>query len=131
MTVLFRMAKSDEFIRYKYALAFFKLLMENKKKGEENKQKGKEDLLLAETIGDISSSSELRKATISYILSGLSNPKATTVDALLDALRKSYLDFANYIDNFSDTEVWEYKKMKEKERAERNRKRFKKKTRKT
>lgn len=130
MNVLFRMAKSEELVRYKYALAFYKLLLENKKKGEENKEKGKEDLLLAETIGDISSSSELRKATISYILSGLSNPKATTIEALLDALGKSYLEFANYIDNFSDSEILEYKKMKEKEKAERARKKLKKKTKK-
>jgi transcriptional regulator with XRE-family HTH domain len=131
MGVLFRMAKSEELIRYKYALAFYKLLLENKKKGIEIRERGKEDLLLAETIGDISNSSELRKATISDILSGLSNPKATTIEALLEALGKTYLEFAKHIDNFSDSEISEYKKLKERERAERMKKNQKRKQKKS
>lgn len=117
--------KEQEFVQYKIALAFYHLLIENKSKAVANKEKGKEELLLAETIGDLSSSSGLRKATISYILSGLSDVKATTVDALLDALGKNYSDLARYIDSFSNSEVTDYKKKKEKERAERAKKRSK------
>jgi len=119
------MAKSEDFIRYKYALAFYNLLLENKRKGMDNKNKGKEDLLLAESIGDLSSSSELRKATISFILSGLSNPKATTIDSLLEALGKRYLDLANQIDSLSEQDVLMYKKIKEKERSDRAKKKQK------
>jgi len=124
MLVLFRMQKTKEqvLIQYKYALAFYKLLTENKAKASENKEKGIDNLLLAESIGDLSSSSGLRKATISYVLSGLSDVKATTIDKLLEALGKSYAEFAFYIDNFSDSEVLDYKKSKEKERANRAKK---------
>jgi hypothetical protein len=111
--------EEQEFIQYKYALAFYKLLIENKTKASENKEKGINNLLLTESIGDLSSLSGLRKATISYVLSGLSDVKATTIDKLLEALGKSYADFALYIDSFSEFEVLEYKKSKEKERADR------------
>lgn len=118
------MAKSreQEFIQFKYALALYRLLLDNKAKAIEIKKKGKEDVQLADSIGSLSSTTGLRKATISYILSGLSDIKGSTLDLLLDGLGKSYSQFAKYIDSFSEADVLEYKKIKEKERATRRKK---------
>lgn len=113
------MAKSEEqeLINYRYALAFHKLITSNKKKAKANKKKGLNDFPLDDSYGKLSSSTGLRPATISNIISGLSDLKASTIYLLLSALNKTYKQFGTVMDTLSDEEVNQYKRVKEKERS--------------
>lgn len=113
------MAKSNErqLINYRYALAFFKLISSNKKKAELNKRKNILDLGLDDSYGKLSSSTGLRSATISAIVGGQSDPKASTLHLLLNALGKSYTQFGRIMDSLTDEEVNEYKRIKENQRT--------------
>lgn len=115
------MAKTKEqvYLKYKYALAFKRLLDKNKKQKKANEKKGIEDISLDYSYAKISSSTGLRPATISHAISGLSEMKAFTIDLILSSLGVSYTQFGRIIDNLSESEVLEYKSTKEKERAER------------
>ena len=86
----------------RYGLTFKKLLEENELvKTEGNKVKPS----LVTSLGQLSSATGLRKATLSEIFRGNSNPRAATIYTILNALDKSFTDFSKYFDNFKDKEV--------------------------
>src|SRR5207244_3964983 len=93
----------------KYALALNKLLQENKTQKSENKKSGVKDIKLISSFGELSSETGLRKATLSAIFSGTSNPEALTIELILKALRKNYSQFSNYYDHFSDKDLLKFK----------------------
>lgn len=112
------MVKSEEQIlnQYRYALALRMLLELNKKavkKGLRNETN------LDDSYNKISSSTNLRKATISEALSGLSEIKAFTIHQILTSLGKTYTQFGKIIDQLSDSDIMKFKLEKELEREER------------
>lgn len=111
------MIKSEEqiFIQYKYGLALKKLLAANKKEAA----KGVNMEVIDDSYNKISSSTNLRKATISNVLSGLSEVKAYTLHQILSSLGKSYTQFGKIMDQLSDAEVQKYKQEREAERKKR------------
>lgn len=115
------MAKNKEqvYLKYKYALAFKRLLDKNKKQKKKNEKEGIEDISLDYSYAKISSSTGLRSATISHAISGLSEVKAITIDLILNSLGVSYTQFGRIMDHLTEDEVLEYKKTKERERMER------------
>lgn len=119
--------KEQEFLKYKYALALKRLLENNKKQKEFNLKNGIENLNLDYSYGTISSRTGLRPATISNIISGISEMKIYTLDLILGSLGISYSEFGTIIDNVTNEEVLGYKNVKEKERSERVKKHRKKK----
>jgi hypothetical protein len=111
-------ANEKELINYRYALAFKKLIEDNKKKALRQKKKG-EDFQLDDSYGKISSSTGLRPATISNLISGLSDIKASTIALLLESLGRTYSQFGKIMDGLTEHEVMAYKVHKEKERGRR------------
>lgn len=119
--------KEQEFLKYKYALALKRLLENNKKQKEFNLKNGIENLNLDYSYGTISSSTGLRPATISNIISGISEMKIYTLDLILGSLGISYSEFGTILDNVTNEKVLDYKNVKEKERSERVKRHRKKK----
>ena len=121
------MAKNteQEHLRYKYALALKKLLENNKKQKEYNEKKGIENLNLDYSYSTISSTTGLRPATISNIISGISEMKIYTLDLILASLGTSYTQFGKILDKLTTEKILIYKETKEKERADRVKKNIK------
>ncbi|MGN6268187.1 MAG: hypothetical protein ACTHM5_21095 [Ginsengibacter sp.] len=115
------MVKNEEkkFLKFKYALALKSLLENNKKQKEFNLKNGIENLNLDYSYGKISSTTGLRPATISNIISGISEMKIYTLDLILGSLGVSYTEFGKILDKVSQQEILKYKEIKEKERIER------------
>ena len=101
------MAKNEEkeIVLLKFALSFNSLLRENRSKKSENKRSGIKDLKLVSTLGGLSSETGLRKATLTAIFSGTSNPEALTMDLILKALNKSFSQFSDYFDNITPSDL--------------------------
>jgi transcriptional regulator with XRE-family HTH domain len=115
------MAKFEEqvYIKYRYALAIKMLQEKNKKLKKKNDKKGIEDINLDQSYDDISSSTGLRKATISNIITGVSEIKSYTLYLILKSLGFSYSQFGKVFDNLSEQEVCEYIVQIEEERKQR------------
>jgi transcriptional regulator with XRE-family HTH domain len=111
--------KEQEFLKFKYALALKNLLESNKKQKESNLKNGIENLNLDYSYARISSTTGLRPATISNIISGISEMKIYTLDLILGSLGVSYTEFGKILDELSSEEVLKYQETKEKERMER------------
>jgi transcriptional regulator with XRE-family HTH domain len=111
--------KEQEFLKFKYALALKNLLESNKKQKESNLKNGIENLNLDYSYARISSTTGLRPATISNIISGISEMKIYTLDLILGSLGVSYTEFGKILDELSSQEVLKYQETKEKERMER------------
>lgn len=124
--------KEQENLKYKYALALRNLLENNKKQKEFNLKNNIENLNLDYSYATISSSTGLRPATISNIISGLSEMKIFSLDLILCSLGVPYTQFGKILDKLTKEEILKYKETKEKERADRikknnHRRNFKKK----
>jgi transcriptional regulator with XRE-family HTH domain len=111
--------KEQEFLKFKYALALKKILESNKKQKEFNLKNGIENLNLDYSYATISSTTGLRPATISNIISGISEMKIYTLDLILGSLGVYYTEFGKILDKLSEEEILKYKVTREKERAER------------
>ncbi|OJW80273.1 MAG: hypothetical protein BGO69_05425 [Bacteroidetes bacterium 46-16] len=101
----------------KVGLAFKKLMEEN----ERLKTEGRGKPTLITSLGQLSSAADLRKATLSDLFTGNSNPKISTINVVLSALGKTFTDFARYMDAITESEAWNYHKELEKARTVRNR----------
>jgi len=123
------MVKNEEqqFLKFRYALALKNLLENNKKQKEFNLKNGIENLNLDYSYGKISSTTGLRPATISNIISGISEMKIYTLDLILGSLGISYTEFGKMLDNVPQQEIFKYKETKERERIERVKNKSKKK----
>ena len=115
-------SKEQEFIQLKYALAFKKLLDENKAKKLENKAVDIKDHNLVDSLGKLSSATGLRVATLSDVFTGKSNPEAVTIDLIIEGLGKTFSQFGFYYDHLDEKKVLEYRKEIEKSRKERAKK---------
>jgi hypothetical protein len=111
--------KEQEFLKFKYALALKNLLESNKKQKEFNLKNGIENLNLDYSYARISSTTGLRSATISNIISGISEMKIYTLGLILGSLGVSYTEFGKILDKLSQQEVLKYQETKEKERGAR------------
>ena len=100
----------QELLQLKFGLAFSKILEANKRIAQKNKKKGIDSKNINDSYGKISSSTGLRPASISEIISGKSNLKVSTMDALLSALGKSYSEFGKILDKITDGEISTYRK---------------------
>jgi hypothetical protein len=98
-------SKEQEEVMIKYAYAFNMLLQENKDQKRENKRLGFKDIKLISSLGGISSEARLRKATLTEIFAGTSNPEALTIELILKALRKNFAQFSAYFDNVAATDL--------------------------
>lgn len=107
--------KELHLVQLKVGLTFKRLLDENEKLKTDNKAK----TALVTSLGQLSSSTGLRKATLSDLVRGNSNPKASTIYMILAALGKSFTDFARHMDSIKDSEAWNYHKELEKAKKER------------
>ena len=116
------MAKTQEqaLILLRFGLSFKKLLDENKAEKQFNTDKGIKDHKLVYTLGQLSSTTGLRKATLSNIFSGSSNPEGTTILLILEGINKSLSKFAILYENITQEELLAYSKSIE--NARRNRK---------
>jgi len=83
-------SKEQEILQLKFGYAFKKFIESNKRIVLLNKKKGKESGNIDDSYGKISSSTGLRPASISDIVSGKSNMKISTINALLESMGKSY-----------------------------------------
>lgn len=99
----------QELLQLKFGLAFKKILESNKKETRKNMIQRKELNNIDDSYGKISSSTGLRPASISYIISGKSNMKISTMTLLLEALGKSYTDLGKILDRITENEVLKYK----------------------
>jgi transcriptional regulator with XRE-family HTH domain len=95
-------------VQLKYGLAFKKLLEENKGKKLTNKSAGLIDHKLVSSLGQLSSATGLRKATISEVFAGKTNPEGTTIDAILEGLGKTFTQFSYYYDGITTEELQSY-----------------------
>ncbi len=111
--------EDQEFLKFKYALALKNLLENNKKQKEFNRKNGIENLNLDYSYATISSTTGLRPATISNIISGISEMKIYTLDLILGSLTISYTEFGKILDKLTTEEILKYKETREKERIER------------
>ena len=111
--------KEQEYLKYKYALALKILLENNKKQKDFNLKNSIENLNLDYSYSTISSTTGLRPATISNIISGISEMKIYTLDLILGSLGVSYTRFGRILDKLTRQEILNYKEAKEKERADR------------
>ena len=96
------------YIKARYGIALKILLEKNKKLKKSNDRKGIESKGFDYSYDGISSSTGLRKATISYIMNGKSDIKATTLSAILLALNFSFTQFARIIDKITDDDIVVY-----------------------
>jgi len=122
------MAKTEEqvYVKYKYALALKKLQEKNKIQKKKNDRKGIVDNSFDHSYGAISSSTGLRAATISNIITGSAEIKTFTLYLILSSLNVSYSQFGKVFDKLTETEVINYKNQITKERHEREEKSRKK-----
>lgn len=102
-------SKEQEILQLKFGYAFKKFIESNKRTAYLNKKKGREINSFDDSYGKISSSTGLRAASISDIVSGKSNLKISTLNALLESLGKSYTDLAKILDKVTDLEIADYK----------------------
>jgi DNA-binding phage protein len=101
--------EEKEIILLKFAWSFNRLLRENKSLKSENKTAGRKDIKLVSSLGGLSSETGLRKATLSAIFSGISNPEALTVVVILKALNKSFSQFSTYFDNITPKDLEKFR----------------------
>ncbi|HUZ60450.1 MAG TPA: hypothetical protein VMU83_16895 [Hanamia sp.] len=117
--------KEQEYVKYKYALGLKSLLESNKEQKDYNLKNAIEDLNLDYSYSTISSTTGLRPATISEIISGISEMKIYTLDLILGSLGSSYTQFGEILDRLTKEEISNYKETKEKGRANRLKKKLK------
>ena len=82
----------------------------------QNIKEGKNDKKIDNSYGKISSSTNLRKATISEVFSGISEMKAYTMFQILNSLGKTYTQFGRIMDKITDAEVDLFIRSKEQEK---------------
>lgn len=99
---------SEQLLKLRYALALRKLMQENELIKE--KSQPKKDSLIIASLGQLSSSTGLRRATLSAIFNGDSNPSVQTVYLILEALGKTLTQFASYFDAITDKDALLYYK---------------------
>lgn len=109
--------QEQQYLKYKYALALKSLLENNKKQKGFNLKNEIEDLNLDYSYSTISSTTGLRPATISNIISGISEMKIYTLDLILDSLGVTYTQFGRKLDKLTKEDILNYKETKEKERT--------------
>ncbi|WP_276504448.1 hypothetical protein [Terrimonas pollutisoli] len=115
------MVKNEEqvYVKYRYALALRKLLDKNKRQKLRNDKLGIKDKDLDHSYSAISSSTGLRPATLSSILTGTSEIKAYTLFLILNSLGVSFAHFGRVFDALTEAEVIKYKNEIEKEKGQR------------
>lgn len=103
------MAKSKEqiHIQLKYALAFRKLMNEHRLKSLEG-EKGED---IVNSFDKLDSITRLRKATLLDIFWGKSNPSATSIVLIIEALGKTYAEFGLVYDNITEKEIQDFRRL--------------------
>lgn len=96
-------------IQLKAVLALRNLFNSNIKKQEDNRIKGKKDQSLNDTIGKVSNSTGLRRATISDTLNGKTIPNIITVGLIIMGLGKDFQDFTDEYNKITDVEINKFK----------------------
>ena len=98
------MLSNEDYIKAKYGFVIKHFLDRNKKLKISNEKKGIETKFDYSYEG-ISSSTGLRIASISLIVNGKSNIKATTLHMILESLNLSFSEFAKKFDKVTKEEV--------------------------
>jgi hypothetical protein len=96
------------FIQFKIGLALRMIIGANKALGKDETMKTSKKPLPEKSYGGISSTTGIRSATVSDIINGKSEPKATTLIYILDSLGASMSDFGKIFDSLSNRQVKEY-----------------------
>ena len=116
------MEKSQaEYIRLKFGLTLKRIIQANKAKTLEARQHNQPDHGLIDSFSKLESSSGLRKATLIDFAAGKSNPTATTLAAILDALNINLEEFGAQYDRITEKEIHEHIRLTEKAKKDRGR----------
>ncbi len=101
----------QDVVKAKFAITLNTLIERNKKKREKNNRKGEESIGLDDSLGKISSSTGLRKATLSDIINLKSELKGFTLYLILSSLKSTFTEFGRIYDKVSDDSAHSYIKM--------------------
>lgn len=102
--------EDSDLFKYRVAHALNILLARNKKKHQQNKKRGIEDLLLDYSFDKISSRTGLRVATISAVFNGKVDAKFSTIAQILHSLGVTYSQFGRLLESINDDDLEQYYK---------------------